>query len=128
MIFLVILGFQPSVKLGIIEIKKSKIKEALQKTRDYIQPISCITLGHKTTSFEFLKRSLSLLLTYILPITLFGGLMLTNVQMIIQCPQNKRLELIVPDALGELKGMICEKLLNLFEYQNIEGKWILKLK
>ena len=61
----------------------------------------------------------------------FGGWpksMLTNVQMIIQCPQNKRLELIVPDALGELKGMICEKLLNLFEYQNIEGKWILKLK
>ena len=60
--------------------KNSKIKEALQKTRDYIQPFSCITLGHKTTSFEFLKRSVSLLLTYILPVTLFGGLMLTNLQ------------------------------------------------
>lgn len=35
----------------ISEMSNSKIKEILQKTRDYIHPYSCMTLGKKTTLF-----------------------------------------------------------------------------
>lgn len=44
------------------EISNSKIKEILQKTRDYIQPYSCITLGKKTTAFELIRNFLVVLL------------------------------------------------------------------
>ena len=40
----------------------SKIKDILKKTRDYIQPYSCITLGKKTTPFELIRNLLAVLL------------------------------------------------------------------
>lgn len=48
--------------LEISEMSNSIIKEILQKTRDYIQPYSCITLGKKTTPFELIRNLLAALL------------------------------------------------------------------
>lgn len=53
------------------EISNSKIKKILQKTRDYIQPYSCITLGKKTTPFELIRNSLVVLLGCIFLTTIF---------------------------------------------------------
>ena len=50
-------GFQ-----DISEMSNSKIKDILKKTRDYIQPYSCITLGKKTTPFELIRNLLAVLL------------------------------------------------------------------
>lgn len=54
------------------EVSNSKIKDVLQKTRTYLQPFSCITLGHKTTSFELFKRALLTLFVCVLPSSLFS--------------------------------------------------------
>ena len=62
------------------EVSNSKIKELLQKTRAYMQPFPCITLGHKTTSFELLKRALLTFVICVFPSALFSAFIynLTN--------------------------------------------------
>ena len=54
--------------------------------------------------------------------------LVSNVLMLTHCSENKRLEFITPDAMLDLKGIVCEGLWNKFNYQFIENKWIVKLK
>lgn len=47
---------------NVFEEKNSIMKEVFLKAKHYSQPFSCITLGHKTTPFEMIKKLMIILL------------------------------------------------------------------
>lgn len=51
-----------------------------------------------------------------------------NVQLLLHKNDNVRLELVDRYATADIRNLLCDKLLQIFDYQYIGNNWIIKLK
>lgn len=52
----------------------------------------------------------------------------SNVQLLLHKKDNRRLEYVDWHATADIRNLLCSKLLQIFDYQQIENNWIIKLK